>query len=266
MGYKNIHRLYNAGLKAGEAADLGSSDVLAIKPVADDTGAVNVGDGTTDMDVKVFLGATTDYIECNVGDGQVNIESAELHLGDSDEIEFGDGNDVVMQWDGTDFDVTLAADESTINFGNGTNDPIVKIFGGAASAYAQFSSNTGQMSFAGAAYPVVKVSTLTANTTLNSTHFGGIVTSNGSIGADLVVTLPAAAAGNKGAWFQWVTSEGYNTTLTATANTMIVLNDATATSLAFSTANELIGASALFVSTGAKWIGTPLVGTATYVS
>lgn len=92
------------GDKTGADADVSmkwDGTNLEILPDVDDTGAFNVGDGTTDMDFKVFLGATTAYLEAEVGAGQVNIEGAELHMGDSDEIEFGDSNDVIVQWDGT---------------------------------------------------------------------------------------------------------------------------------------------------------------------
>jgi len=40
---------------------------LTVKPVADDTGAIIVGDGTTDMDFKVFLGDTLNYALFDVG-------------------------------------------------------------------------------------------------------------------------------------------------------------------------------------------------------
>jgi hypothetical protein len=101
MGARNIVRLLGDALIGGNGFDIDSTETLAFLPKVDDTGSMTVGDGTTDMDLKVFLGATTDYVEFNVGDGQMNIEGAEIHLGDNDAIEFGDGNDVVMKWDGT---------------------------------------------------------------------------------------------------------------------------------------------------------------------
>ena len=40
---------------------------LTIKPVADDTGSFNIGDGTTDIDIKVFLGTSTAFVLFDVG-------------------------------------------------------------------------------------------------------------------------------------------------------------------------------------------------------
>lgn len=40
---------------------------LLLRPVADDTGAFYIGDGTLDMDVRVFQGTTADYVQFDVG-------------------------------------------------------------------------------------------------------------------------------------------------------------------------------------------------------
>lgn len=108
MGFRNIHRLLTAAFKYGEPLPLISGDTLKFLPTVDNVGAINIGDGTTDIDVKAFLGASTDYIEFDVSDGQVNIEGAELHFGDNDSIEFGDGNDVVVNWNGSHMESSTA--------------------------------------------------------------------------------------------------------------------------------------------------------------
>jgi len=110
----NLNFKDSASLQFGNANDAVFSwdgTQLELLPTADDTGAFNIGDGTTDFDFKVFLGATTAYLEMNVGTGQINIEGAELHLGDSDKIEFGDATagDVTVQWNATDLLWTGAA-------------------------------------------------------------------------------------------------------------------------------------------------------------
>lgn len=107
MGARNVLRLMIEALTGSnpEKLDLASGDVISLLPVTDDQGVINVGDGTNDMDVKVFLGASTDYVEFNVGDGQVNVESAELHFGDNDSLEFGDGTDVTVNWNATHLEV-----------------------------------------------------------------------------------------------------------------------------------------------------------------
>lgn len=146
MGAKNIVRLLNEGLKAGYQFDLGSSDTLKLLPQVDDTGALNIGDGTTDMDVKVFLGASTDFVLFDVGNGRVQVDSAELLMGDSDEIIFGDGSDVTLAWDGTQLEFLPVADDTgAINFGDGTTDCDVKVFLGAATDFVLFDIGNGQV-------------------------------------------------------------------------------------------------------------------------
>ena len=53
-----------------------SSTILYLRPETDDTESFNIGDGTTDMDVKIFLGATGDYALFDVGSKQLNITIA----------------------------------------------------------------------------------------------------------------------------------------------------------------------------------------------
>ncbi len=52
---------------------------LEILPVADDTGAVNIGDGTTDLDVKAFLGAATQYALFDVGNIRLDLHNVQLY-------------------------------------------------------------------------------------------------------------------------------------------------------------------------------------------
>ena len=72
MSARNVFRRFVAALKAGEQADLASGDTMEFLPAVDDQGAVNFGDGTTDMDVKIFLGSTTASVEFDVGNSRVN--------------------------------------------------------------------------------------------------------------------------------------------------------------------------------------------------
>jgi hypothetical protein len=64
MSDKNVLRRWVSGLIDGEKMDFASSEVAKYLPVVDDQGAINIGDGTTDMDFKVFLGAAGAYFEC----------------------------------------------------------------------------------------------------------------------------------------------------------------------------------------------------------
>ena len=53
-----------------------SSGSLIFYPNTDDTGTINFGDGTTDCDVKIFLGSTTEYVDFNVGDSTMAVTAA----------------------------------------------------------------------------------------------------------------------------------------------------------------------------------------------
>ena len=98
-------------LQLGDAADVAikwNATNLQILPVADDTGAIHIGDGTTDMDLKWFGSTTAKYVEFNVGDVVVNFEDVDLRFGDNDELRFGDGTggDVVVKWNATYLEAT----------------------------------------------------------------------------------------------------------------------------------------------------------------
>ncbi len=83
MSSSNILRLLRDALTLnGERLDLISGDVLKVRPLADDTGSVNIGDGTYDMDVKVFLGTTGEYVLFDVGNSQLDLQCPLALTGD----------------------------------------------------------------------------------------------------------------------------------------------------------------------------------------
>ena len=80
-----------------------SSGSLIFYPDTDDTGAINIGDGTTDCDFKIFLGSTTEYMEFDVGNSRTNIYGAPLYVdgfsgtaGTSALIQFAGSNGVLV--------------------------------------------------------------------------------------------------------------------------------------------------------------------------
>lgn len=108
MGFRNIHRLIKEAYVNGERFELTSSDTLLLRPHTNDTGAINVGDGTYDMDVKWFGGASGDYVLLDVGNARAQFEDidvllndANINLGDNDDLTFGDGDDAQLKWNGT---------------------------------------------------------------------------------------------------------------------------------------------------------------------
>lgn len=102
MSGSNIVRLWKEALVLGrEKLGLKSGEILSLRPEINDTGALHVGDGTNDMDMKVFLGASTKYALFDVGNSRFQLEDVDFLFGDADQLIFGDGSDVVIQWNGT---------------------------------------------------------------------------------------------------------------------------------------------------------------------
>lgn len=60
--------------------DLASGDTLSLLPNVNDQGSIEIGDGSTDLDLKIFLGSTTEFVEFNVGDSILNLEGVKLNM------------------------------------------------------------------------------------------------------------------------------------------------------------------------------------------
>lgn len=78
MGMRHVISSVVEALVGGERLDTTNAQPLKILPYSNDLGAIHLGDGSTDMDVKVFLGGTGKYVECNVGSEQVNLRGVTL--------------------------------------------------------------------------------------------------------------------------------------------------------------------------------------------
>ena len=155
MGARNIGRLWTAFLTDSSAIGLTTSQTMTVRPIADDTGQFAFGDGTTDMDVLFYVGAATDLARFNVGLGKLMIDNMEVNFGDSDELEFGDATngDVTMAWDGTDFDVMPAADDSIFNFGNGTLSFDLNIYGNIPTSFVTWDASADVLRLRGPVRP-----------------------------------------------------------------------------------------------------------------
>ena len=102
MSYSETLRLLRDALTLHkERLDLIAGNVVSVRPRVDDTGSLNIGDGTYDMDVKVFLGSSSKYILLDVGNSLLQLEDVDLLMGDNDHIDSGDGRDVRLRWNGT---------------------------------------------------------------------------------------------------------------------------------------------------------------------
>lgn len=82
---------------------------LEFLPATNDLGGVNIGDGTTDGDFKVFLGDAGDYVLFDVGDVTAYFVDVAVNIQDTvtvgvndtgfDVIFYGEGDGDYMQWD-----------------------------------------------------------------------------------------------------------------------------------------------------------------------
>lgn len=217
------------------------------------------GEDTKGHDIKGFGDTTARYMLWDAS-------ADELILTDSVSLNFGTSNDVDMRWDGTDFDILAAADDSIIKFGNGTNSFDVWIYGNAATDYVLWDASANKMSLAGDAYLLLDsyqrtVTAKTASYTLTAADSGGVFTTTGAAGA-IVFTLPAVAT-STGYEYTFLNTVDQNMTITAPAGTLVVFNNAAATSIAFSTLSEKIGAAVKVTCDGAKWIAQVMLGAET---
>lgn len=86
MGVTNTIRLWTDALLTGgvEGTDLAPrfetvpldvtpGDQLFLLPREDDLGQIDIGDGTKDMDVKVFLGSTSEFVLLDVGNSIIDV-------------------------------------------------------------------------------------------------------------------------------------------------------------------------------------------------
>lgn len=92
----------------------------------------------------------------------------------------------------------------------------------------------------------------TGDYTITTDDEGALFTNRGASGA---VNFTTPTAPPRGFWFEVHCVAAQNVTVTAgTADTMILFNDATADSIAWSTAGEIIGSGARFTWDGTGWI------------
>ncbi len=113
--FKSRHQYADSvPIQFGDAKDLAmqwDGTNLTVKPVADDTGAFIVGDGTTDMDFKVFMGTTSKHVLFDQSAALVTFTATALTLGadtaGTDFKLFGATTGNYLLWDASEDDLTL---------------------------------------------------------------------------------------------------------------------------------------------------------------
>ena len=174
-------------------------------------------------------------------------DSVSLMFGTGAGAGVGSAGDVEIRWDATDLDILAAADDTVLKLGNGTNSFDVWVYGNTASDYVLWDASVGAMSFVGAAYVDLggavghvrhTVRTVAVNTSPLAADSGSVYIVNG--GAGVTFTLPAVAS-SAGLYFKFINGVAQTMTVDGPANTLVVDNDVTASSIAFSTAGEQVG-------------------------
>ena len=189
-------------LKFGDASDVSvtwNGSALLWLPVTDDTGIFQIGNGTNDMDFTWYGGAATKYVTFDVGSSKVTLEDIDLYLGDNDQLIFGDGADIVIDWTGSLYLLVPATnDTGAINIGNGTTDIDLKIFLGSTNEYVEFNVGDSKTNFVGNASTVITVtSTLTGATADNAVEINVTDSQTNSSGYARGLYISATAGGTK---------------------------------------------------------------------
>ncbi len=114
MSDKNVLRRWVEALKQGVQFDLASGDALIFTPRVDNQGSIEFGDGATDLDLKIFLGATTAHVVFDVSAGKIVMTGAEIDM---------NGNELILD---ADADTSITADtDDQIDFKVGGTDLMV---------------------------------------------------------------------------------------------------------------------------------------------
>lgn len=85
---------------------------LFIKEVSAAGKGLEIGENNKGIDVKFFGETASAYMEWTQATDELIFEGADLHIKDDDILNFGDGKDVSVTWDGTNLAVEAVADNT----------------------------------------------------------------------------------------------------------------------------------------------------------
>src|SRR3990167_2082217 len=165
MSSKNILRLLNAAIADGGELDLefGDNNLLTfgtgtdaagdatigwdgtqlnLLPIVDDS-IFKIGNGTLSFDVWMYGSAAANYVSWDASANDLKFEdSVSIMFGTGAGAGPGTAGDVEARWDGTDFDILPAVDDSIMKIGNGTLSFDVWLFGSSANSYISWDAST----------------------------------------------------------------------------------------------------------------------------
>ena len=221
-----------------------------------DNSTITIGAAGNSFDLVVF-GSAAAAITFDTSANDLKFEdSVSLMLGTGAGAGVGNAGDVEIRWDATDLDMLAAADDSVFKIGNGTNSFDVWIYGNTASEYILWDASADKLSFEGGAYVELSggsrhaMTGVTGNTSPAATDSGATYVVTGGTG--VTFTLPAVAT-SAGLYYHFINGVDQNMTVDGPAGTLVVFNNTGATSIAYSTASEKIGASVSAFCNGTKW-------------
>ena len=106
---------------------------------------------TSNQDIIVYGDTATDLITFDTSAELVHFDGFDLQMKDDDIVSFGDGKDLTMTWDATQFVINTVAADKAIHIGVDDAGVDVKFFGATASAFALWDQSVDDLVFDGAA-------------------------------------------------------------------------------------------------------------------
>lgn len=152
----DIYLLDSDILAFGDAQDVlitWDATNLTIKPATDDTGAIVIGDGTTDMDLKWTGGASTDFVNFDMSIKTAVFDDVDIKVTDDTVIWIGtatnnataDG-DISIKWDATNLLIEAAAAQDTGQIRLGSTNAIdLAVYANTNTKIALFDSSAAEL-------------------------------------------------------------------------------------------------------------------------
>lgn len=133
----------------------------------------------TDVAVELASGAVEEF--GGILPAVYTTQTSQLDLADSQNLAFGDADDITMGWDGTDFDVLQATANSSIKWGvDGAGIDHV-FYGDTASAAVTWDQSADKLIFSGVAKLQLQTIAAATGTAIPVTHSGSFpITQNGA--------------------------------------------------------------------------------------